>query len=172
MTDKAKCSRCGNSELFLTLTHKTNFSLPDIRVCLLCQNYVGIAGYTTEFSLSILKGKTTVPSCDHATTTPSPKNRFCSECGTMINTLSIIDKITECLLSKPKGYNPFIAKCNWYKHEADMKTFSKMYPDSVFVLLVNKTDSLESFKKYFYRGMMQKEMAHIEYNAFDEYELK
>lgn len=49
----------------------------------------------------------------------------------------------------------------WYAHEADMKVFSKKYPEVVFVLEGKGEEPGDLWKKYFKNGKMQAAYAEI-----------
>jgi len=74
-------------------------------------------------------------------------------------------------VSKEIGYNPFDDSCKWYKHESDMASFSKKYPESLFVLKGEGEESEDIWIKYFLNGKMQTAEAKITFEEFDESKL-
>ena len=70
------------------------------------------------------------------------------------------------------GYNPFEDSCKWYKHEAEMREYSKKHPDSLFELRGEGEENLDVWVKYFKNGKMQECRAKFTFDAFDELQLK
>lgn len=60
----------------------------------------------------------------------------------------------------------------WYEHEADMREFSRRFPDYVFKLHGEGEESGDVWYKYFKNGRMQECPAKITYDEFDESKLK
>ena len=70
------------------------------------------------------------------------------------------------------GYSyPFEDSCKWYDHEADMRTYSTQHPDILFTLSGEGENSGDMWRKYFKNGKMQKALATISYDDFDESKL-
>lgn len=61
--------------------------------------------------------------------------------------------------------------CKWYDHEQDMKTLSKIYPETTFLLEGEGEESGDIWQKYFKNGKMQVCKAEIVFPAFDESKL-
>jgi len=62
--------------------------------------------------------------------------------------------------------------CKWYNHEKDMREFSRMYPDILFILSGEGEESGDLWRAYFKNGKMQMTMAKIVYDKFDAGQLK
>lgn len=60
----------------------------------------------------------------------------------------------------------------WYDHEAEMRSFSKKYPDITFVLSGEGEEAGDLWKKYFRNGKMHGCSVFITYEAFDESKLR
>lgn len=58
----------------------------------------------------------------------------------------------------------------WYEHEADLKNFSKMHPEHVFILDGVGEDG-EHLRKYFKNGKMQDAKPVVAYEPLDESKL-
>jgi hypothetical protein len=74
-------------------------------------------------------------------------------------------------IAKEIGYNPCDDSCKWYDHESDMASFSKKYPESLFVLKGEGEESGDIWIKYFLNGKMQRAEAKITFEEFDESKL-
>lgn len=68
-------------------------------------------------------------------------------------------------------FNPFDQECKWYKHEEDMKRFSRLYPHTVFELSGEGEEGGDIWKKYFLDGKMQVCNVKMEFEPFDETKL-
>lgn len=66
----------------------------------------------------------------------------------------------------------FQEDCKWYDHEDDMRDYSKLYPELVFVLEGKGEDYDDIWIKYFKNGKMQSCYATISFEEFDETKLK
>jgi hypothetical protein len=60
----------------------------------------------------------------------------------------------------------------WYEADNELKEFSKHYPDRLFTLWADGEESDDQSVTYFKNGKMQKEVAKITFNPFDESKLK
>ena len=63
-------------------------------------------------------------------------------------------------------------ECKWYDHEADMKIFSALFPEVLFMLRGEGEESEDIWMKYFQAGKMQIAKATISFEPFDEKKLK
>jgi hypothetical protein len=125
-----------------------------------------IMGYNTKYELVVKSGETHTNSCEHPVAPPA---KFCPECGVMVQSVHVSDKIEALIAEKYNGFNPFgsYSGCKWYDHEADMKLMSKKFPKTVFALCGFGEESGDIWVKYFRNGKTYKEMARIEYGPFD-----
>ena len=64
------------------------------------------------------------------------------------------------------------AHCEWYDHEKDMRSFSRSYPDVLFILSGEGEDSGDLWRAYFKNGKMQRVAAKIVYDKFNAGQLK
>lgn len=62
-------------------------------------------------------------------------------------------------------------EAKWYNHEEDIKTYSKIYPEVLFILSGVGEELGDLWKKYFKGGKMQYEPAKIKFAPFDEAKL-
>ena len=62
--------------------------------------------------------------------------------------------------------------CKWYDQEQDMKIFSEKFPTVIFKLQGAGEDMGDLWVKYFKNGKMQKCIAIISYEEYDESKLK
>ena len=60
----------------------------------------------------------------------------------------------------------------WHDHEKDMKEFSKIYPNCLFILKGEGKEGDDLWVKYFQNGKMQVATAKISYEDFDPAKLK
>jgi len=58
--------------------------------------------------------------------------------------------------------------CKWYCHEYNMKSLSKIYPETLFLLEGEGEESEDIWQKYFKNGKMQVCKAEIVFPKFDE----
>lgn len=62
----------------------------------------------------------------------------------------------------------FEDEVKWYEHESDMLNFSKRHPDLIFILNgVGEYDN-DIWRKYFKNGKIQRALAKISFDNFDE----
>ncbi|MGG1641835.1 hypothetical protein ACIFQM_11175 [Paenibacillus sp. NRS-1782] len=62
--------------------------------------------------------------------------------------------------------------CKWYEHEADMRVFSKRFPDVLFQLSGDGEEAGDIWRKYFRNGKMQNCPGQITFEPFDESKLR
>jgi len=62
--------------------------------------------------------------------------------------------------------------CRWYRHEDDMRKFSKKYSSFLFVLDGEGENSGDVWRKYFLDGKCQEARAVVQFAAFDRDKLK
>lgn len=60
----------------------------------------------------------------------------------------------------------------WYEHEAELKAFSKLYPNLLFTLSGEGEENDDMWKKYFLDGKVQIAKAVITLEAFEESKLR
>lgn len=60
-------------------------------------------------------------------------------------------------------WNVFEEPCKWYDHEEDLKTLSKKYPGTVFILDGEGEEYPDIWRKTFFRGKMHVAKASIEF---------
>jgi len=58
------------------------------------------------------------------------------------------------------------SECKWYDHERELREFSKLHPDELFVLEGHGEEQGDDWKKYFRNGLMQKCKGEIVYEEF------
>ncbi len=68
------------------------------------------------------------------------------------------------------GYSHNDAK--WYDHEEQLREFSRLYPDALFVLYGDGEGSDDFWYEYFKNGKMQSAPVRLEYDEFDESKLE
>jgi ABC-type Fe3+-hydroxamate transport system substrate-binding protein len=70
------------------------------------------------------------------------------------------------------GYpNLFEDSVKWYSHQEDMRSFSKKYPEVLFILSGEGEDPEDMWKEYHKNGLMQKVNAEITFEEFNETKL-
>lgn len=62
--------------------------------------------------------------------------------------------------------------CKWYDHDADMISFSKQFPETLFTLNGEGEEAGDLWIKYYKNGKTQYCHAVITYDEFDENKLK
>lgn len=74
-----------------------------------------------------------------------------------------------CKIREETGYSYlFTERCKWYEHEEEMRSFSRKYPNVIFILSGAGEEQGDLWKKYFKNGKMQIALAKITYDEFDE----
>ncbi len=63
-------------------------------------------------------------------------------------------------------------ECRWYKHEDDLRKFSKRYSSFLFVLHGEGESPGDIWRKYFLNGQCQEARAVVQIAAFDRDKLK
>ena len=74
----------------------------------------------------------------------------------------------ECSLDEEGGT---LSDARWYDNDADLREFSKKFPDALLVLNGDGEGSDDFWIAYFKNGLMQIEPGRIEYDEFDERKL-
>lgn len=82
-----------------------------------------------------------------------------------------IDPVEKAKKSIVDGEHVFEVSCKWYDHETDMRRVSQEIPDVVFTLTGEGEESGDMWAKHFKNGLMQKVVAQITYEPFDESKL-
>lgn len=96
----------------------------------------------------------------------------------MIQSSGLEDNVVDAIKSTNScSYGPmneFLngSTCKWYDHEEDMKIFSKRFPTIIFKLEGVGEEPGDLWVKYFKNGKMQKCIAIISYEEYDESKLK
>jgi hypothetical protein len=62
--------------------------------------------------------------------------------------------------------------CKWYEHEADLKRFSKRYPDTLFTLLGSGEEPGDIWRLYVKNGKKQKIKAKLVFDEYNEDKLR
>ena len=62
--------------------------------------------------------------------------------------------------------------CSWYDHDEQLAEFSKKYPNWLFVLSGKGEEAGDIWKNYYLNGQVQKAVARITFDEFDEKKLK
>ena len=75
------------------------------------------------------------------------------------------------VIAEVVGYNPFEESCKWYEHDSNMRTVSKRYPETLFVLKGEGEESGDIWIKYYMNGKVQHCEARIVFEDFDENKL-
>ena len=68
-------------------------------------------------------------------------------------------------------YGDTVDAVKWYNHEDDMKKFSKLYPELVFVLKGEGEESGDVWRKYFKNGKMHSCYVKLVFDDYDENKL-
>jgi hypothetical protein len=104
-------------------------------------------GYYTNFTLSIVDGNDDV--ADEEIISKLVENEESNACAALNKDGSWADS------------------AKWYNHEDDLREFSKLFPDKLFLLEGEGEESGDLWKKYFKNGKMQEVRARIVYDDFD-----
>jgi len=76
-------------------------------------------------------------------------------------------------ISKISKYNNcFNDSISWYRHEDDMRKFSKKHPKTLFKLSGHGEDNEDIWIEYYLNGKMQRTKAKITFDEFDKSKLK
>jgi len=78
----------------------------------------------------------------------------------------------ETLVTLKLKENFFNESCKWYDHEINMRSISKDYPDTIFILEGEGEEAGDIWIKYFLNGKMQVAKAKITFEEFDPKKLK
>lgn len=62
-------------------------------------------------------------------------------------------------------------ECKWYEHDDDLLWFSSQYPEEIYTLEGEGEEQPDLWKKYYKNGKMQKAVATIVYDSYDEAKL-
>ena len=62
--------------------------------------------------------------------------------------------------------------CKWYDHEKDMREFTKLHPDALFILSGEGEEAGDIWKEYYKGGKCQRTKAEIKLADYDESLLK
>ena len=65
-----------------------------------------------------------------------------------------------------------VDRCRWYSHDDDMKEFSNMFPEILFILSGGDEEIVDLWKKYYKGGKHYKAKATVIFDEFDETKLK
>ena len=76
------------------------------------------------------------------------------------------------LVKEYLSFNPFEGSTKWYEYDENMKTISKKYPETIFILEGEGEESGDIWKRYYLNGKVQVAEAKISYDEFDEKKLK
>lgn len=109
-------------------------------------------GYYTYFQLEVEGG---------------PAEQHCPTCGHVgeWNWEELIEKFLD-------GYNPFQESCKWYEWEEDMKKFSLMYPEYLFIIEGDGEETDDRWRAYFQNGKSHTDQMEMRFPDFDEANLK
>ena len=83
-----------------------------------------------------------------------------------------IDYEEEIGICSEYGNSPFYQHVKWYEYENDMRSFSKKYPDLIFVVTGEGEDNDDIWKAYFKDGLMFRAKAQIVFEEFSLDKLK
>lgn len=75
-------------------------------------------------------------------------------------------------IAEVSGYSrPFEDSHKWYDHEEHMREYSKRHPNTIFKVIGEGEDSSDLWHEYYKNGKMQKCIAKITYDEFNENKL-
>lgn len=129
--------------------------------------------YDTRYSVSTIGEFKVIkhPTCNHRF---ADDYNYCPECGKPRLQVTSLEEMIESFINEknPGWLNPFGGACQWYEHDEDMREFSKLYPNTVFVLHGEGKENEDIWYKYYKNGKVQEEKAQITFGEFDENKLK
>jgi hypothetical protein len=135
-------------------------------------------GYCTHFTLNY-----TLPKCDTAFVEELAEKGVTIPEDVIINqsTINLETKLHEALDSfvaygEPgllmKVFTESLEAMNWYRHDDDMREFSKLFPTIVFELCGEGDRAGDLWRAYYKNGKMQYCPARITYGEYDESKLE